>query len=174
MHNGKNGFTLVELMVTLSIAAILLTVAVPNFIIFLQNSRLASQSNDLATILNYARSEAVKGAQRVTVCSRATDTSCSGATNWDNGFLVFVDPNGNGTVDAGEVPLQVRQAMDGDNTLRSGRARITFQANGFSTGFNDTFRLCDARGTASARAIVISNQGRTRTNSLAAEGGACP
>lgn len=174
MYNGKNGFTLIELMVTLSVAAILLTVAVPNFIMFTQNGRLASQSNELVTILNYARSEAVKGGQRVTVCSRATDTSCSGATNWDNGFLVFVDPNGSGTVDVGEVPLQVRPAMDGNNTLRSGQARITFQANGFSTGFNDTFRLCDERGTASARAIVISPQGRTRTNSLAAEGGTCP
>ncbi len=77
MHNGKNGFTLVELMVTLSIAAILLTMAVPNFIIFLQNSRLASQSNDLATILNYARSEAVKGAQRVTVCQRTAVNRCA-------------------------------------------------------------------------------------------------
>jgi len=168
------GFTLIELLVTLSIAAILLAVAVPNFITFVQNNRLATQANDLVTMLNYARSEAVKRNQRVTVCSRATNTSCAGTTNWDSGLLVFVDTNGDGVKDGGEDVLQVRQGLEGSNTLQTGLTRVTYQSNGFSSGFMGTFRLCDSRGTASARAIVISNQGRVRTNTLAGEGLTCP
>lgn len=174
MHNRKKGFTLIELLVTLSIAAILLTVAVPNFITFVQNNRLATQANDLVTMLNYARSEAVKRNQRITVCSRATDTSCAGSSNWDGGLLVFVDINSDGVVDGGEDVLQVRQGLEGSNTLQTGLNRVTYQSNGFSSGFMGTFRLCDSRGTASARAIVVSNLGRVRTNTLAGEGLACP
>lgn len=176
MHNRKKGFTLIELLVTLSIAAILLTVAVPNFITFVQNNRLATQANDLVTMLNYTRSEAVKRNQRITVCSRATDTSCAGSTTWDSGLLVFVDINSDGVVDGGEDVLQVRQGLEGGNTLRTeGLNRVTYRSNGFSSGFMGTFRLCDTRGTASARAIVVSPQGRVRTGPLSGEvGEACP
>lgn len=161
----QSGFTLIELLVTLSIAAILLTVAVPNFITFVQNNHLATQANEFVTMLNYARSEAVKRNQRITVCSRSTDTSCAGTTNWDSGLIVFVDTNGDGVVDGGEDVLQVRQGLEGGNTLRAGaRTRVTYQSTGFSPGFNDTFRLCDSRGTASARAIVVSMQGRVSTS----------
>lgn len=172
----QRGFTLIELLVTLSIAAILLTVAVPNFITFVQNSRLATQANDVVTMLNYARSEAVKRNQRITVCSRATNTSCAGTTNWDSGLLVFVDSNGDGVKDPGEDVLQVRQGLEGSNTLQTGLTRVTYQSNGLLFGFgaNGTFRLCDSRGTASARAIVVSNQGRVRTNTLSGEGLTCP
>lgn len=174
MH-WQRGFSLIELLVTLSIAAILLMVAVPNFITFVQNNRLATQANDFVTMLNYARSEAVKRNQRITVCSSTTGSSCANSTTWETGLLVFADTNGDGVVDGGEDVLQVRQGMEGSNILRAGtRTRVTYQATGFSPGFNDTFRLCDSRGTASARAIVVSNQGRVRTNTLVAEGLACP
>lgn len=169
---AMRGLTLIELLITLSIAAILLAVAVPNYISFVQNSRLVTQANDMVTMLNYARSEAVKRNQRITVCSRTDDTTCSGTTTWENGLLVFADNNGDGTIDGGEDVLQVRQALEGGNTLRAGtRVRVTYQSNGFSSGFNDTFRLCDVRGTASARAIVVSPQGRVSTSTGTAS---CP
>ncbi len=168
---ATRGFTLIELLVTLSIAAILLAVAVPNFITFVQNNRLVSQANDFVTMLNYARSEAVKRNQRITVCSRASDTSCAGTTTWDSGLLVFVDTNGDGVVDGGEDVLQVRQALESGNTLRGPRTRVTYQSTGFSPGFNGTFRLCDSRGTANARRIIVSLQGRVSTGGVTAS---CP
>lgn len=168
------GFTLIELLVTIAIAAIVLTVAVPNFITFVQNNRLTAQANDLVTALNYARSEAIKRGVRVTVCSRSTDTACAGANDWSTGWLVFVDADGDGTVGGAQV-LQVRQPIESGNTLTSAAAfqRVTYQNTGFS-GFAGTLRLCDARGTASARAIVVSPQGRVRIGPLATEGLACP
>ncbi|MFZ3040935.1 MAG: GspH/FimT family pseudopilin [Thiobacillus sp.] len=171
-----SGFTLIELLVTIAIAAILLMVAVPNFITFVQNNRLTAQANDLVTAFNYARSEAIKRGVRVTVCSRLNDTTCAGAAGanvWSTGWLVFVDAEGDGAV-AGAQVLQVRQSLENTNTLISaGLQRVTYQNTGFS-GFAGTLRLCDTRGTASARAIVVSAQGRVRIGPLATEGLACP
>ncbi|RFC35369.1 MAG: type IV fimbrial biogenesis protein FimT [Candidatus Nitrotoga sp. SPKER] len=163
---GQMGFTLIELLITIVILAILLAIAVPNFITFVQNSRLVGQTNDLVTALNYARSEAIKRGVRVSVCSRLNNTTCSGAGvfNWDAGWLVFVNLNNNEVIDAGEMVLQVRQPLENGNTLRTtGRQRVTYQNSGFS-GNADTFRLCDNRGTASGRAIAISLQGRVSTS----------
>ncbi len=161
---SQSGVTLVELLVTLSIAAVVLTLAVPNFRDFLLNNRLASQANEFVLALASAKSEAVKRGVLVTVCSRATDTSCAGSTTWDAGWIVFVDGGVAGTVDGADEVLQVYSTLAGDNTLRAGaRQRVTFQNTGFSSGFNDTFRLCDARGTATARNIAVSQQGRVTT-----------
>lgn len=174
MRRTKNGFTLIELLVTLSIAAILLTVAVPNFIVFVQNNRLVSQANELSGILNFARSEAVKRSSRVIVCSRLDDVTCAGGLVWDTGYLVFVDLDGDGVPNVANDVIRTRAAMEGNNALRSTRASIVFQANGFSQGSNATFLVCDTRGNANGRAVVLNNQGRTRASTAMAEGGGCP
>lgn len=161
----SGGFTLIELLVTISIAAIMVAVALPSFTGFTLDNRLASQSNDFVLALTYAKSEAINRGLTVTVCSRSTDTACAGSTTWDNGWLVFVDNNGDGTVNGTDLLLQVRAPLEGGNTLRAGaRKRVTFQDTGFSMGFNDTFRLCDSRGAASGKSIVVSMQGRASTS----------
>jgi type IV fimbrial biogenesis protein FimT len=177
---GQMGFTLIELLVTIAILAILLAIAVPNFITFVQNNRLVAQTNDLVTALNYARSEAIKRGVRVSVCSRLDNTTCSGATvfNWDAGWLVFVNLNNTAVANAGTV-LQVRLPMENGNTLRTNTAagggiqRVTYQSSGFS-GNAGAFRLCDDRGTASGRAIVVSLQGRVTTGTGPSGPAVCP
>jgi type IV fimbrial biogenesis protein FimT len=171
---GFSGFTLIELLVTLAIAAIAVAIAIPNFTAFVQNNRLVMQANDLVSALNYARSEAIKRGVRVSVCSRQDDANCLGAATWNAGWLVFVDPDGDGVVDLGENVLSVRQALEGGNTLLSASIEeVTYQNTGFS-GFAGILRLCDMRGTANGRAIVTSAQGRVRTSTVAAEATTCP
>ena len=174
--HSPGGFTLIELLVTMSVAVILLTVAVPAFQTFVLNSRRVALANELVLALTYAKSEAVKRGIQVTVCSRQDDTTCAGSTTWDAGWLVFVDNDDDGVIDTGDTPpdvvLQVHPSLPAGSTLRAAAdQRVTFDPTGFTPGFNDTFRLCDGRGTAEGRSIVVSAQGRVRT---AAGTASCP
>lgn len=85
-----SGFTLIELMITVAVLVIVLTVAIPSFNSTIQNSRSTALANDLSGALNLARSEAVKRGAEVRVCPRnAAGTACSG-TDWTAGWLVLV------------------------------------------------------------------------------------
>lgn len=159
----SDGVTLIELLVTLSVASILLTVAVPGFRVFIQDSRLTTQINNFSSAMMLAKSEALKRSSSATVCPSVNGTTCTGGSAWSNGWLIFSDPNRNGVVDVGEEIIQVGSALTGGNTLSGSRVRITFDANGFSLGLNDSISLCDSRGAASSKRLIINNQGRVRT-----------
>lgn len=161
---SPRGFTLIEVLVTLSVVSILLSVAAPSYRTFVQDSLLITQSNSFASAIALAKSEAIKRSSEVIICPSTNGTSCTGGVVWSNGLLVFADTDRDGVVDADEKILQVVAALSGGNTIRSGfRTRVTFTANGFSMGFADTFSLCDSRGTAYSKAIILNNQGRLRT-----------
>jgi type IV fimbrial biogenesis protein FimT len=167
----SRGFTLIELLVTLSVASILLSMAVPSYRVFIQDSLLLTQSNSFFSAMMLAKSEAIKRGSPATICPSIDGAACTGGTVWSNGWLVFADPNSNGVVDAGEQILQVSAPFTGGNTLNgNNRERVTFSASGFAFGFNGTFSLCDDRGAAMSRAIILNNQGRLRTETGA---GAC-
>ena len=89
---GKiKGFTLVELMVTLAVAAIALGIAIPSFNQTMRNNSSSALGSELAGALNYARSEAVKRAKRVSICASNDGATCLAANNWKEGWLVFID-----------------------------------------------------------------------------------
>lgn len=171
-HSYHKGFSLIELMITLSIAAILLAVGVPSFTTFMQDSRLTTQSHALRTSLAFARDEATKRAEPVTVCRSNDQASCSG--NWNNGWIVFIDNDRDGTVDAGDTLLRVASALTGGNTLTYSNAAnyIGYDHEGFLyTGLSGVFSLCDSRGVTEARGIDISITGRSKTETA---GLVCP
>ena len=159
------GFTVIELLVTLSVAGILLSVAAPSYRDFVQESRITAQSNSLLSSIMLTKSESIKRNSTATICPSTNGIACTGGTVWSNGWIVFADADGNGAVDAGEEIIQVGAAFTGGNTLQTsvGDLRVTFTANGFSMGFNSTFSLCDSRGNAHSRALILNNQGRVRT-----------
>jgi len=172
------GFTLVELIITLSIAAILAAIAAPSFASIIQNNRMATQYNELLASLTLARSEAIKRGQRVSVCQSSTGNSCGGsATNWHAGWLVFVDTDSDDNRDVGEEILRVNASLSGGNTLAFGttRTRVAYASDGLAVGnSNGTFTLCDARGDASSRGLLVSTTGRAR-HAVPADGlNACP
>lgn len=169
MQTRPAGFTLIELMVTLSVLAILLTIGIPSLQMFIQNSRLQSQSASLMGDLNYARAEAVRLGSPVAVCASANGAACSGALTWETGWLIFNDINTDGVVDAGEL-LRAAPALGGGNTMRAAIPLVRFNALGYSNGFGATFRVCDSRGPGSARGVVLSNHGRVRNDIV----GGCP
>jgi prepilin-type N-terminal cleavage/methylation domain-containing protein len=118
MKARTRGFTLVELMFTILVVAILLGIGAPNLRDFIRNSRLTGQANDLLTGLNVARSEAVKRRTPVTLCV-GDPTACDADGNFADGWIVFVDVDGDGTVETadGDTVLRTQAAMpDGVET----------------------------------------------------------
>lgn len=89
MRHSLNGFTLIELMVTLAVLAIVLGIAVPSFQKQIINNKSLTFGDEFAQALSYARSEAVKTNRRVSICASSDGATCTG--NWSDGFIVFQD-----------------------------------------------------------------------------------
>lgn len=163
------GFTLIELMLTLAILAILATMVIPALRGFAATNRMVSNTNELVTALTMARSEAVKRGAGVTVCKSANGTACSTTGGWTQGWIVFVDLDSDGAVDAADTVLQVWQAVTGDLTISADAAatnRVTFNNRGLvatllgTSNTNATYTFCDPRGVDFARAIILNVSGR--------------
>lgn len=90
-RSTQAGFTLIELMVTLAVLAILITVAVPSFTDMINNNRSVALSEALTNALNFTRSEAVKRGARVSICASDNGTGCTAVNTWSSGWIVFVD-----------------------------------------------------------------------------------
>lgn len=166
----KRGFTLVELLVTLAVMAILLTLAAPAFSEFLSNQRLTTQTTQIASAIASARSEAVTRAKTLTLCASADQSNCAGS-DWEAGWIMFVDEDGDGAVDGGsDEILLVQQALGGNTTVRTNdfdnAGWIQYQPTAMlsdsdSDGNTDgNFVICDERGAEFAHAVTINNVGR--------------
>jgi type IV fimbrial biogenesis protein FimT len=173
----SNGFTLTELMVTLAIIAIIATLSGPSFSDMIKNNRLTTQANEFITDLNVTRSEAVKRGTPVIMCRSINTTTCdtdgSRAKQWESGWLVFVDINGDTNVDANEI-LRVHNKLSGNNSLRSNtliQHEITYQPTG-RVAQAGSLALCDDRNGDgdkldaedfnAGRGVVIATTGRAR------------
>jgi len=129
------GFTLTELLVVSSIVAILLAIGVPSYRYVTNSSRMSSEINGLLGDVQYARAEAIKEGQPVSLCVSSDGVTCSLSTNWQNGWIVFPDPNQNVTPAAGSV-IRQQSAFTGTtpDTLVANTAvsAISFNRDGFA------------------------------------------
>ena len=166
-----HGFSLLEALVILAIAAILLGVAVPSLQSFVGSVRTTSAANDLLADLLLARTEAVKRHRRVVMCKSADGSGCTLAGAWQQGWIMFVDTDEDGIRGPGETVLQ-RQAPLGAAVRLTGNASlakyVAYVGNGTTRqtggGFQaGTLTICRASdGPTSARQIVINAAGRPR------------
>ena len=164
---NDTGFTLIELMVTVAVVALVATIAVPSFTQFINSQRQVTLINELVMTMNLARSEAVKQTRHVTVCKSADGAQCGGNdVDWEDGWIVFANTLQANTnqVDAGETILRIHSGLDNTRTLRTpdvAAAFVSFRPTGTSN-LSGTWILCDGRGAEHARAVVVNNAGRAR------------
>jgi len=170
--NKQNGFSLIEVIVTMAIAAIVLSIGVPSFQSYTQNNRQTIAINELATALQLARNSAVSRRVDVTLCKSLNGANCivgAGSGDWSQGWMVFTNPNGiDGT--AGLTPgteelLRVHGTMQSNATLIGNNNvvnQVTFSSQGLALGSNGTITYCDSRGNTASTALVISVGGQVR------------
>lgn len=129
------GLTLIELMMTIAIAAILLAVAAPGFQQVLNGNRLSSAVNELASAINLARAEAVRQNRRGVMCRSVDGSACDGTSSSWGGWIVFVDVDADGVRDAAE-PVIKSGTFDPSLVVTSSaniagvNERISFRADG--------------------------------------------
>jgi type IV fimbrial biogenesis protein FimT len=164
----SKGFTILELMLTISIAAIMAAIAIPNLTDMLTKYRLSNENTSLMLDFVLARGEAATRSSRVTVCQSSDGASCS-AGGWNTGRIVFVDKGTAGSVDAGDEILRVSAAMKSGDTMISTTAAtfLTYDSSG-SPSSNFTVSTCKS-GYSGAK-VIIYPTGRVRSDKI----GICP
>lgn len=182
------GFTLLELMVTVTILVILLAIGAPQLQAFLSKRAVSTQADIFASALRKARSEAIKRGQRVTICPseapEASPPSCAASsTDWSTGWLIFVDKGDTSKAyDAKDELLAVQQALPstGGIQLDSSQVSVNFAANGLAVGDNATFKVRPVAhgspaGDVNLRTlcVVLGVSGRVRVDPMTSAG-ACP
>ena len=159
----RKGFTVIELMVTLSITAILLSLGVPAFQDFSSRQRMNASISALHSDLLYGRSQAIYRNTQVVACPGSPSGGCTESTDWTVGWIIFGDSNTDRQHQDGEDLLRHTQGLDNIMIHSSiGRTNFRFYPNGTTPGSNGSFSLCGLGGPEHARKLVISNLGRIR------------
>jgi type IV fimbrial biogenesis protein FimT len=114
MNNNRkhHGFTLIEVMTTLAVASILISLAIPSFAKMIERNRISTATNEFMAALMLTRSEAVTRTIPISICASDTGTSCNNTLNdYAKGWVIFSDCNGDGLFDA-----STSCDFDGDGT----------------------------------------------------------
>ena len=158
------GFTLIELMVTIAIAAILMVVATPSFVGFQRNSELTAAANGLLAGMNTARSEALKRGAVVRLVPLV-------GTTWQGGYRIYVDTDRTGTPTATDVPITQSSEVPAfisivpTGTAAGGAPFLEFNGSGFGTNATFSYVRNDvpaAERPQQTRNVIVFQTGRVR------------
>lgn len=176
IRRAEKGMTAIELLVVLAVIAILAVVAVPSFVDLTQRNRVSGEVNGFVGDLQFARSEAIKEGQTVTICASSDGSTCASGGNWKTGWLVFADANGNQVHDSTETVLRKQPALAGTDTFTASgnTSAISYSRDGFAMSFTGTVTLTvhtTPLNAAATRCIAVNLVGRQQVQS--ANGGTC-
>ena len=171
----QKGFTLAELLVTVAVGAMLLAIGVPSYTTFVQNASQITAANELLASMHLARDIAITRNVRVTVCPSSDGTDCN-PVSWTEGWIVFIDADGDRQADAGE-PIErdvgglrarsVTSAQFRDFLIFRPSGRVMVNSVAENTG---ELTFCDKRGAAHARVLMVDMSGRPRVSRKSADG----
>jgi type IV fimbrial biogenesis protein FimT len=171
MKNRSHGFTLMELMVTLAIAACVIGIGVPSYKEFTKNSRMVSVANDILGGVMTARTEAIKRqlpAGSIAMCpsanpEAASPTCVSATTRAFDGWVVFVDKDNDCDIGTGEDIIRTGQRIDLDNTPVQ---HVNSYSNGVCFSFAPTGFTTTTKRAAATRVIFCDERGNTQQGKL--------
>ena len=174
-RHAAMGTTLIELLMTTLVLAVLGTLAAPAFGSLLERGRVQAADQAFVVALHLARETAARSGARTLVCPSADGAHCSGDGRWEAGWVVAIDRDRDGQPDTTPMLRGDRDTTNGrpQGTTRlrlqssSGRPRVVFQPDGSAGGSNVTLLICRPGGR-SGRGIVVSNSGRIRQTGLSA------
>ena len=200
-NRNQSGFTLYELLITMVVIGIVLSVGIPNFGVFTQNSRITSTANDLHSSFYLGRSEAARSKENITICASANSMDAAAACGgtFDDGWIIFIDLDGNIQRDvAGDENVLRRHPAvdDAIDIVAKGTGGVdatyfSFAPTGLGRGdvagsgtSLQTAVICDGRGNvvaaggnSAARYLVVTPLGRAtvlRDVDLITAAGGCP
>lgn len=164
------GFTLIELMVTITLLGVLMAIAVPSFRDAVVGNRLASVANAFVSSTHLARGEAIKRNADITMCRSSDGVNCAAAVGWDVGWIVFNDIDADGVLDTAETLIHRQLAIPSDFLLTSTTGTLVFRGTGMINAAAEVqLKLCRAVPAPASqdRELRVSITGRvssTKTN----------
>lgn len=164
MHRTR-GFTMIELMTTVSVIGILAGIAAPSLNSLIEHQRTSAAINSLTTHMALARVAAITRNRRAVLCPSMDGSQCRTDTDWSGGWMLFMDDDGNRKPDAGEDVLRVDMTPTSQH-LRvistTGRQQLRYLPDGRSAGTNLTLSICNKAGQLLG-AVIVNNMGRPRS-----------
>ena len=164
MSTPSGGFTLPELLIVMALMVTILTWSMPTFSALIQQNRLHAIATKLAQQLQLARNEAIKRNRKVSLCKSGSTTQCNTKSEWEDGWILFENLDGDGRIDSTDSILTHQRALPSGVTLRgmgNFRNRVTYKPTGDSTSFSRLV-LCDQGSVNHAQVIYINSTGRIR------------
>lgn len=166
------GFTLIELVVTLAVVAVVTVFAVPAMRSIIQTQRITTAANDLISDVHVARSEALRRTTPIGLCSSSSGNACDGGGGWQNGRIIFVDENNNQLFDANEEIIRSRAALVHNTLTVPGLpGPLIFNSRGLVINLpvaGASFNLCDDRGFSYGRTILVTPTGQASSGAATA------
>ena len=172
------GFTLLELIITIAIAAILLGVAIPSFQSLISSTRIYSQTRTLFNALVMTRSRAITSGHRTIACPSIDGEQCNKDNKWHHQLIVFEDRNRDGkrnpknepVIYTAEAAKQLNIYSGSSYSSSGARRKVAYYPMGHAYGSTITITVCDKRGATQPYLIVVSNFGRPRISRVRADG----
>ena len=174
MRQDARGVTLIELLVAMTVMAVLLGIGVPAFESLQRRMRADTTFHLITTALATARVTAVTRGVPVSLCPSADGQRCDSNTSWEHGWIVYEDAARATQPRSGTAILHRSSGLKGAMVLRStaGRTLLRFQPSGMASGSNVSLRLCSASDGTHLGSVIVNNAGRARTER--GRGATCP